>query len=159
MANLKTFRFSAEELASMRSTLERDSLSERSRVHFLFALAEASEDAGDFDEAWTLYSAGNSLQRSLEHYVPVQTEIANQELREVFTAELLAEKAGLGNPDPAPIFIVGLNLCHFGCISNELLVGLNFVLTELFFSNKQNIVGSQQRVKGFIFIALKEDFE
>ncbi len=108
MANLKTFRFSDEEIASMHRILEQDDLTERSRVHFLFALAKASEDAGHFDQAWQYYSDGNTLQRSLESYDPVRTEVANNELREVFNAELFAEKSGLGNPDPAPIFIVGL---------------------------------------------------
>ncbi len=108
MANLKTFRFSDKELASMHEILGRDDLGDRSRVHFLFALAKASEDAGDFDNAWQFYAEGNTLQRAMESYDPVRTELTNQELREVFTAELLTEKAGLGNPDPAPIFIVGL---------------------------------------------------
>ncbi len=108
MANLKTFRFSQDELVSMEQILAREDLKDRSRVNFLFALAKASEDAGDFDRAWQFYREGNSLQRSLESYDPVRTEMTNSELREVFNAELLAEKSGLGNPEPAPIFIVGL---------------------------------------------------
>ena len=41
-------------------------------------------------------------------YDPVQTETMNDRLVEVFTADFLHSHAGVGNPDPAPIFILGL---------------------------------------------------
>ena len=44
----------------------------------------------------------------LEHYDPVQTEVANDEILEVFDRSLLQEKAGQGHPDESPIFVVGL---------------------------------------------------
>ncbi len=109
LANLKTYPLSAEDMAAMQSALEReDELSEQSVVHFLFALGKAAEDAGDFDRAWEYYRDGNARQRSLEHYDPVQTEVTNDEIIQVFDRNLLERMKGLGNPDPAPIFILGL---------------------------------------------------
>jgi hypothetical protein len=77
-------------------------------VNFLFALAKAHEDRGDYDQAWDYYVAGNAKRRSLEHYDPVSFEIRNDAVIDVFTQEFLQRNTGLGNPDPAPIFIIGL---------------------------------------------------
>ena len=109
LANLKTYSLTAEDIRTMQSTLEREQeLTAQSAVNFLFALAKAHEDAGDFDTAWSYYTRGNSKQRMLEHYDPVQTEVTNDEIIEVFDQSFLEENTGLGHPDPAPIFVLGL---------------------------------------------------
>ena len=83
-------------------------LTDQSRVNFLFALAKATEDAGDFAKAWDYYREGNTLQRQLESYDAVQTEVTNDELITVFSGDFLDERSGAGNPDAAPILVVGL---------------------------------------------------
>ncbi|MEM7431492.1 MAG: sulfotransferase [Pseudomonadota bacterium] len=109
LANLKTYQLSAEDIAAMRDSVEKDEgVSTQSRVNLLFALGKASEDAGDYDAAWDFYSRGNSEQRQLEYYDSTETEVSNDELIEVFDAELLERLSGLGDPDPSPIFILGL---------------------------------------------------
>ena len=109
LANLKTYRFTEGDLSEMQSRLARpDELTEKSIVHFLFALAKAQEDNGDFDAAWDCYARGNAKQRMLEHYDPVQTEMANDEILEVFDRSLLQQNVEQGHPDEAPIFVVGL---------------------------------------------------
>jgi tetratricopeptide (TPR) repeat protein len=51
LANLKTYRLSDEDVAAMEKSLARDDLTDQSRVNFLYAMAKASEDRGDFDHA------------------------------------------------------------------------------------------------------------
>lgn len=109
LANLKTYRFTDDEVREMQSRLARaDELTEKSTVHFLFALAKAHEDNGDFDAAWDCYARGNAKQRMLERYDPVQTEVANDAILEVFDRSLLQKKGGQGHLDASPIFVVGL---------------------------------------------------
>jgi tetratricopeptide (TPR) repeat protein len=108
LANLKTYRLSDEDVQEMESQLANDSLTDQSAVSFFFALAKTFEDQGDFDRAWTYYRDGNEKRRMLEHYDPVQTEVANDAIVSVFDGPFLEQNTGLGNPDPAPIFIVGL---------------------------------------------------
>ena len=109
LANLKTYQLTDNDIEAINSALRReDDLTDQSAVNFLFALAKAHEDAGDFDTAWHYYSRGNAKQRMLEHYDPVQTEVMNDEIIEVFDQQLLEEHTGLGYPDQAPIFVLGL---------------------------------------------------
>lgn len=107
LANLKTYRFTDEEIRDMESHIDGE-LEEQSHVNFLFALAKAWEDRGDTGRAWDYYRRGNELRRMQERYDPVQTEVINGAIRRVFTGQLLKEKSGGGCPDRAPIFVLGL---------------------------------------------------
>jgi tetratricopeptide (TPR) repeat protein len=108
LANLKTYRFDDSELAEMQQRLESETVREPSRVNFLFALAKAYEDRKDYDTAWQYYEQGNAKQRLLVSYDPVLTETTNDELVEYFDEAFFADHRGVGNPDPSPIFILGM---------------------------------------------------
>jgi tetratricopeptide (TPR) repeat protein len=108
LANLKTYRLSDDDVAEMEKRLAQDGLTHQSRVNFLFAMAKALEDRGEFDRAWEYYVEGNGAQRMEEKYDPVGTEVVNDAIIEVFDREFLEKNEGLGNPDPAPIFVIGL---------------------------------------------------
>jgi tetratricopeptide (TPR) repeat protein len=108
LANLKTYRFDDATVADMekRAAAQGDNL--QSEVNFLFALGKAWEDCGDYDRAWAHYSRGNAKQRAAVAYDPVQTEVMNDRLVATFTADFLAARRDAGDPDPSPIFILGL---------------------------------------------------
>ncbi len=108
LANLKTYRFEDAEIAEMQQRIESETVREPSKVNFLFALAKAYEDRRDYDQAWQYYEQGNARQRMLVSYDPVLTETVNDDLVAYFNAEFFRERAGAGNPDPSPIFIVGM---------------------------------------------------
>jgi tetratricopeptide (TPR) repeat protein len=108
LANLKTYRFPAEEIATIETRIADPAIEESSRVNFQFALAKAREDAGDYDEAFRLYAEANRRQRALVSYDPVQAELMNDRIIGTFTADFLREHAGAGHPDASPIFILGL---------------------------------------------------
>ncbi len=108
LANLKTFRFTPEEVADMERRLDQEDLDEDTRVHFLFTLGKAWEDQAEYARSFGYYAEACSLQRMRIAYDPVDTEVINERIRTVFTAPLIAGQQGQGCPDPAPIFIVGL---------------------------------------------------
>ncbi len=108
LANLKTFRFTAEEIATMEAQLARADLTRADRYHFHFALAKAYEDAGEHESAFHHYEAGNRLRREELRYDPeIHTEHRRRS-QALFTPEFFRERAGTGVPDPDPIFIVGM---------------------------------------------------
>jgi tetratricopeptide (TPR) repeat protein len=108
LANLKTYRFDDETITTMESLAASPDLATQSRVNFLFALGKAYEDRGDYQRAWDRYRQGNEARRAEVTYDPVQTEVMNDRIVAAFTAEFLASMQGVGDPDPAPIFILGL---------------------------------------------------
>ncbi|MBX3703118.1 MAG: sulfotransferase [Steroidobacteraceae bacterium] len=108
LANLKTFRFEAADLATMRAQLERSDLSDADRFHFHFAIGKALEDAGDWDGSFRHYAEGNRIRKSLIRYDADENTASVRRSKALFTKEFLEERRGFGDPRPDPIFIVGL---------------------------------------------------
>jgi len=108
LANLKTFRFEPAEVEAMEGVLADEKLGDEPRANIQFALGKAYEDLGDFDRAFGYYKAGNDNRRARETYDTVQTMDQHDKFIEVFSRELFDRFDGVGDPSPAPIFIVGL---------------------------------------------------
>ena len=108
LANLKTYRFEDAEIEEMKRRVDGEAVSDTSQVNFLFALAKSYEDREDYEQAWRYYEQGNAKQRMLVSYDPVQTETTNDDLVAFFSEEFFERTTGMGNPDPAPIFVLGL---------------------------------------------------
>lgn len=108
LANLKTFRFTDDEIAVMEKHVDQERLIDETRVNINFALGKAYEDRGDYSNAFDRYDRGNKLRRPHESYDPVQTETVHDHIIKTITPELLESCAGFGDPRPDPIFIVGL---------------------------------------------------
>ncbi|MEJ0093982.1 MAG: tetratricopeptide repeat protein [Methylocella sp.] len=108
LANLKTYRFSDDEVARMRGleALSRPGLPDR--AHLCFALGKALEDRGDYGGSWAFYERGNSLMRAKSGYRPEAIEGAARRLLEVCSEEFFAARTGAGAAARDPIFIVGL---------------------------------------------------
>ena len=108
LANLKTYRFDDPSVTDMEKRAAAQDDNVQSQVNFHFALGKACEDRGDYESAWRHYRTGNEKQRVEIVYDPVQTEVMNDRLVDVFSAEFLASHGDAGDPDPSPIFILGL---------------------------------------------------
>jgi tetratricopeptide (TPR) repeat protein len=108
LANLKTYRFTDNELQEMRSFHADSSLSRIDRYHVCFALAKALEDRRDFAESFKYYQEGNALKRAESQYRPELVERNTRQQIEICTPELFLRYLGAGAPDPDPIFIIGL---------------------------------------------------
>ena len=108
LANLKTVRFDADDIAAMRAQLQRSDLGDEPRLHFDFALGKALEDAGDYATSFRHYLAGNALRRTLVPYSADDNAGRGRAARRVYTREFFAEREGWGCAAPDPIFIVGM---------------------------------------------------
>ena len=108
LANLKTFRFAAADLAAMRAQLARPELREDDRLHFHFALGKAFEDERDYASSFEHYQSGNAVRRGQIHYDRDENHAFVQRARAVFTPQFFAARTGGGCMAPDPIFIVGL---------------------------------------------------
>ena len=108
LANLKTYKFSGEEISSMEKKIELTEVPEREKVHFLFSLGKAFEDMGNYDESFEYYKRGNDLNRGRTTYDPKAIEALSERLKQFFTEERFHENKDFGDNSSAPIFIVGL---------------------------------------------------
>jgi tetratricopeptide (TPR) repeat protein len=108
LANLKTYRFTEEELARMRTVLAAPATGTIDRYHLCFALGKALEDRDDFAESFRYYELGNRLKRPECRYRPGIIENNTQQQIKVCTRELFDGRRGSGAPSRDPIFIVGL---------------------------------------------------
>jgi tetratricopeptide (TPR) repeat protein len=108
MANLKTYRFTDEEIAQMRAQESAQSTPIVDRYHLSFALGKALEDRLDFAESFRYYQRGNALKADELRYDPDALERNLRRQALVCTPEFFAAGAGAGSSDRSPIFIVGL---------------------------------------------------
>jgi tetratricopeptide (TPR) repeat protein len=108
LANLKTYRFSDDEITAMEEKVDNESLDDEARANFNYSLGKAYEDRGDYDRAFKRYERGAKLRLSNENPDPVHPETAHDEIIKTITPEVLQQNKDYGDPDPAPIFIVGL---------------------------------------------------
>ena len=108
LANLKTYRFDAEQVEAMRQQAARPDLAFMDRVHLSFALGKALEDAGEYEESFAFYEKGNDLKRAQTRYSAdkMSEELAKQ--HEICTPDLFEKHEGSGHDAPDPIFILGL---------------------------------------------------
>jgi tetratricopeptide (TPR) repeat protein len=108
LANLKTYRFTDEEIARMRSEEAASSTQLEDRYHLCFALGKAYEDRGEYQESFGYYERGNALKKSESRYRPETIELNTRKQIEVCTREFFAQREGFGAKSAEPIFIVGL---------------------------------------------------
>lgn len=108
LGDLKTLRFTADEVAAMRAQLAREDLRHEDRVYFEFTLGKALEDAADFADSFAHYARGNELRRAVTRHDPERLADFVRRTREQYTSEFFAARAGWGCPSREPIFIVGL---------------------------------------------------
>jgi tetratricopeptide (TPR) repeat protein len=105
LANLKTYRFSGDEITSMKQLIETGELSEINRVLVHFALGKAMEDTRQFADSFQHYQTANDAYTILR---PYRYTSETSKLKSFFTAEYFADRTVSGSDSEAPIFVVGL---------------------------------------------------
>ncbi len=84
------------------------SLSEEELIDLHFALGKAFADVGDQQQSFDHILSANALKRRQIKFDEVKSLEHFDRIRSVFTAELVHDKAGLGDPSDVPVFIIGL---------------------------------------------------
>ena len=108
LADLKNYSFSDAEIAAMQHLLANHKIDRAKTAQLNFALGKACEQRRQYGDAFAHYARGNTLRRAdapfdIEHF-----EKRTSRIRAFFDSAFFTSRAGSGEPDPAPIFIVGL---------------------------------------------------
>lgn len=106
LANLKTVRFTEDDIAAMREASQSLDLKDDDRFHIDFALGKALHDAGRGDEAFAHYAAANALRRKYHPFKRGEVSTLVDRSIEQFTADVLNRPGGCRAADP--IFVIGM---------------------------------------------------
>ncbi|MDA9964757.1 sulfotransferase [Gammaproteobacteria bacterium] len=108
LANLKTYSFNTDELNSMRNQVERVDLSLRDKSYFHFALAQACESIGEYDEAFLHLEKGNKIKNDQSKYSIERMDAELQAQIDVCHEDFFKDLDSGGHATKDPIFILGL---------------------------------------------------
>ena len=108
LSNLKTYRFSDDEVQQMRTVLETGELSDQQTVHFNYALAKAYEHRKDWHRAFAAYEAGNRVKKKLVDWSADKFSRQVDDIIQIFNADFVNKNKAAGIEDDAAIFILGL---------------------------------------------------
>ena len=108
LANLKTYRFLADERQQMREQEASATTAIVDKIHFCFALGKDLEDSGQFDEAFSFFARGNKLKNEQDRYDSKSLDISFEIQKKTFDAAFFDQNKQVGCPAADPIFIVGL---------------------------------------------------
>jgi tetratricopeptide (TPR) repeat protein len=108
LANLKTVRFSDDDIAAMEAALGSPDLANEDRFHLDFALGKALEDRGETDGAFIHYGRANALRREDLDYSADENSRFVDRLIEIATPEFFAERQGQGCDAADPVFVLGM---------------------------------------------------
>ena len=112
LANLKTVKFDAADIAAMRAALatlgEGGADRQEDIFHLHFSLGKALEDAGEHEAAFRHYNRGNRIRRPMIRHDAAEFSAETAAARNCFTGAFFARQGAGGCLAPDPIFIVGL---------------------------------------------------
>jgi tetratricopeptide (TPR) repeat protein len=108
LANLKTYKFDDEEISQMKNQLKRVDISIGDRTYFHFALAQACESIGDYDEAFYHLDHGNHIRKQQTKYSIEMMDKEMQAQINVCNKEFFKSMGEGGFNTKDPIFILGL---------------------------------------------------
>ena len=108
LADLKNYVFSDAEIAAMSVLLQGEGGEDTDQAQLHFALGRAFEHKREYAAAFAHYVDGNRRRRKTVPFSIEEFEDKTRRVREFFGVRFFADRAGAGNEDPAPIFVVGL---------------------------------------------------
>jgi tetratricopeptide (TPR) repeat protein len=108
LANLKSYKFTDNEIDKMDAIDRDDSTADDDRIQVCFALGQAFEDRQQYEDSMRYYDKGNALKKRVSNFHQESLHVRINSQIEVCTKELFDSKQGLGFEAPDPIFIVGL---------------------------------------------------
>jgi len=95
-------------LGHVEALVDKKGASAEDRARYAFAAARLHERAGDDDRTFHFYKVANDIRK--EGYSINWDAYSNwfAELKQVYTADLIAEKSALGHASNRPIFVIGM---------------------------------------------------
>ena len=98
----------ADDLVAMETVYAREDLSDENRIHIGFGLGKAYEDLGEYRKSMACIVEAAQLKFENSDYSHEDSIALFESIKSTLTAEFANKFAASGNPDPTPIFILGM---------------------------------------------------
>jgi hypothetical protein len=108
LSDLKTYRFTGEEIAAMERLLADPATLAADRARLHFALGKVHGEASQFDKSFQHYAKANAFERAVGDFDPEGLTRHRHNCEALFTPEFFRAREGWGSRSQAPIFIVGM---------------------------------------------------
>ena len=109
LSDLESFKADSELIASMQAILANAPNARNERyIPVYFALGKALEQVGAYDEALQHFAIGAGLRRAQLSYDEADAFRFFDQIKAAFPPGARDDRQWLGNPSPAPVFIVGM---------------------------------------------------
>jgi tetratricopeptide (TPR) repeat protein len=108
LADMKTYRFTPADVEAMRLALKKTDLDQETCLSFRFALGQALDQLGQYEDAFRNFAIGNALERMRINFSSDAVEGVVLRSRQTLTSIFFATRANSGLSDCRPIFIVGM---------------------------------------------------
>ncbi len=109
LADMEKFTPDNPRLQTMEAIMQEasDPMSER-YMALHFGLGKAYEDIGEYEKAFSHFQMGTTLKRAKLDYTETETFGFFDSIREIFTADFIANAPFEGDPTQVPVFIIGM---------------------------------------------------
>ena len=108
LSDMKTFSFTDEDINSMVSVLENETLKEKNQVYFGYAIGKAYEHKKEYRKAFQYYAQANKVQKSITDYSAQENSEHTDKIIETFNADFFANFNNPVSHKVTPVFVVGL---------------------------------------------------
>ena len=108
LSNLKTYRFSDDEVVNIKAVLAVENLKDKDAVHFNYALGKAYEHRQQWDQAFAAYQTANRIKQQSAIWNADEFSAQVELIIATFTPQLLQQHHNSGVDDSSPIFVLGL---------------------------------------------------
>jgi len=108
LANLKTVKFSDDDIAAMQQGLAAPQAHSVNRIRLHFALGKAFDDRRDTERAFHHYAEANQLRNAMATYRPEKIQSWVDQAEANYDRAFFADRESFGCPAPDPIFVVGM---------------------------------------------------
>ena len=97
-----------DDIRSMESFYATKDISDENKMFLAFSLGKVFEDLGEYEKVMEFYLQATHLKRGSFDYSISEDRDLYDNIKQVFSLEFFTSNKGMGNPDPTPIFILGM---------------------------------------------------
>ena len=108
LARNKKFTEYDDDIRTMEELYAKDGFTDDQRMHLAFGLGKAYEDLKQYEKSMDFMIEANRLKWEMVDYSIERERDVFENLKDIFSPDFFDKRSEIGNPDPTPIFVLGM---------------------------------------------------